>query len=82
MASCSYLDFFSEVSLEKEGKTKRLWLLTDWLGWLSQAAAALILNVSSPVDDVSSWRGDVDRVQNGPQYLAKRSGDKKNKDSE
>lgn len=31
-----------------------------------------MLDVSSPVDDVTSWRGDVDGVQNGPQYLAKR----------
>lgn len=31
------------------------------------------LDVPSPVDDVTSWRGDVDGVQNGPQYLAKRS---------
>lgn len=33
------------------------------------------LDVSPPVDDVTTWRGDVDRVQDGPQYLAERCGE-------
>lgn len=31
------------------------------------------LDISSSVDDVSSWGGDVNGVQNGPQYLSEGS---------
>lgn len=45
--------------------------LTDY----TPLSLSLRLDVPSPVDDVSSWRGDVNRVQDGPQYLAKRCGE-------
>lgn len=38
------------------------------------------LDVSPAVDDVAAGGGDVDGVQNGPQYLAKRSGDESRSD--
>lgn len=43
----------------------------------ARGSAALRLRVSPPVDDVSPWRGDVDRVQDRPQNLAERSGDRR-----
>lgn len=66
--------------LAERNKGRRVWdfSLTDYNGsdlantrWL---CCPLGLGVSSPVDDVTSWGGDVDGVQDGPQYLAEWSG--------
>lgn len=35
-------------------------------------SGALVLAVAPPVDDITPWRGDVDGVQDGPEYLTKR----------
>lgn len=52
----------------------RLLLLTTMNSWPRDEHSvgwSARLGVSSPVDDVPSWRSDVDRVQDGPQHLAK-----------
>lgn len=61
--------------MKKEKRTIETshWLTT--LEYLEITLHSLRLHVSSPVDDVSSRRGDVNRVQDGPQYLAKWSKD-------
>lgn len=63
---------------DDEFETSHWLTTTDATLWtLCDSAALSDLDVSSPVDDVSSRRSDVDGVQDGPQYLAKRSGDER-----
>lgn len=63
------------IYMKKEKRTIETshWLTT--LEYLEITLHSLRLHVSSPVDDVSSRRGDVNGVQDGPQYLAKWSKD-------
>lgn len=53
------------------------WLTTmeATLQTLWASAAPLGLDVPAPIDHIPAWRGDVDGVQDGPQYLAERSGE-------
>lgn len=48
---------------------------TDYDGSDLENVLSLRLEVPAAVDDVASWRGDVDGVQDRPQYLAEWSGD-------
>lgn len=61
---------------DDEFETSHWLTTTDATLWtLCDSAALSDLDVSSPVDDVSSRRSDVDGVQDGPQYLAERCGE-------